>query len=60
MVKAADGLDLAEGPGIVGIGVAEVEVVGAPGLGVAIVVIDGGEGEECVRLVVHEVAAYLV
>jgi hypothetical protein len=60
VVEAADGLDLAEGEGVVGVGVAEVEVVGAPGFHVAVAVGDGGEGEEGVGLVVHEVAADLV
>jgi hypothetical protein len=60
VVKAADGLDLTEGEGVVGIGVADVEVVGAPGLGVGVGVFDGGEGEERVGLVIHEVAANLV
>ena len=60
VMEAADGLDLAEGKGVGGVGVAEVEVVGAPGLGVGVVVVDGGEGEEGVGLVVHEVAADLV
>jgi len=59
-MEAADGLDLAEGVGVVGIGVAEVEVVGAPGLGVAVVIVDGGEGEKGVGLVLHEVPAYLI
>jgi hypothetical protein len=59
-MEAADGLDLAERVGIIGIGVAEVEVVGAPCLHVAVVVLEGGEGEERVGLVVHEVAADLI
>ena len=42
------------------VGVAEVEVVGAPGFGVGVGVVDGGDGEKGVGLVVHEVAAYLV
>jgi len=59
-VEAADGLDLAEGKWIGGVGVFEVEVVGAPGLGVGVVVGFGGESEEGVGLVVHEVAADLI
>ena len=60
VVEAADGLDLAEGEGVAGVGVLEIEVVGAPGLGVGVGVALGGEGEQGVGLVVHEVAADLV
>ena len=60
MVEAADGLNLTEREGIAGIGVFEIEVVGAPGLGVAVVVVLEGEGEEGIGLVVHEVSADLI
>lgn len=60
VMKAADGLDLTERPGIVGVGVAEVEVVGAPGLSVGVGVVGGGDGEKSVGLVIHEVASNLV
>lgn len=60
VVEAADGLDLAKGEGIVGVRITEVEVVGAPGLGVAVFVVLEREGEEGVGLVVHEVAADLI
>jgi len=59
-VEAADGLDLTERVGVGGVGVFEVEVVGAPGFGVGVVVGFGGDSEESVGLVVHEVAADLV
>jgi len=59
-VEAAYGLDLTERVGVSGVGVFEVEVVGTPGFGVGVVVGFGGEGEEGVGLVVHEVAADLI
>ena len=60
VMEAADGLDLAERKGVAGVGVAEIEVVGAPGFGVGVGVALGGEREQGVGLVIHEVAANLV
>ncbi len=60
VMKAADGLDGAHGKVVFAVGVAEVEVVGAPGLRVTVVVTIKAEGEESIGLVVHEVAAHHV
>ena len=60
VVEGADGLDLAERKGVGRIGVLDIEVVGAPGFGVGVVVGLGGKGEQGVGLVIHEIAADLV
>ena len=59
-MKAADGLDLPERKRISRVGILQVEIVGAPGLGVAVLIAIGADCEQCVGLVVHEVAAHLV
>jgi hypothetical protein len=59
-MEAADGLYLSEGKRVVGVGILEVEIVGSPSLGVAVLIAVGGDGEKCVCLVIHEVAPHLV
>ena len=59
-MKAADGLNLSEGKWKSRVRVPEVEVVGTPRFRIAVLVAFGGQGEQRVGLVVHEVASHLV
>ena len=58
-VEAAYRLDLAQRIRIIRVGIPYIEVIGAPGLGVRVLVPVRRDGQQGIRLVIHEISAEL-